>query len=74
MGQNQYLRQNFSIGKQMSAKSGNIQEMENVLGVEREEIVRGFFPYLIFLLYFYCGFLLVCMLVGFLKIAFKFCR
>lgn len=54
----------------MSAKSGNIQEMENVLGVGREEIVRGFFPYLIFLLYFYCGLVGFCWFVcwlGFLK-------
>lgn len=59
MGQNQYLRQNFSIGRQMSAKSGNIQELENVLGVGRGEIVSSFFLFLIFLVYFYCG------LVGF---------
>lgn len=59
MGQNQYLRQNSSIGKHMSAKSGNIQEMENVLGVGRGEIMSGFFPFLIFLVYFHCG------LVGF---------
>lgn len=59
MGQNQYLRQNFSIGKQMSAKSGNIQDMGNVLGVGRGEIMSGFFPFLIFLVYLYCG------LVGF---------
>lgn len=42
MGQN--LRQNFSIGKQILAKSGNIQEMENVLGVGRGEIVSSFIP------------------------------
>lgn len=43
----------------MSANSGNIQEIQNVLGVGREEIMRGFFLCLIFLVYFYCG------LVGF---------
>lgn len=68
MGQNQYLRQNFSIGRQMSAKSGNIQELENVLGVGRGEIVSSFFSLFNF---FWCIFivgllvLLVCMLAEF---------
>lgn len=53
MGQNQYLRQNFSIGKQMLAKSGNVQEMENVLGIGTGEIASSFFP----LKFFWCIFI-----------------
>lgn len=76
MGQNQYLRQNFSIGKQMPAKSGNIQEMENVLGVGRGEVVGVFFPFLKFFIYFYSGLVgFVGLFVGWVFLtAFKFFR
>lgn len=70
MGQNQYLRQNFSIGKRTSAKSGKIQEMENIplLGVGRGgNSGRFFFLFKIFCLFLLWAslVLLVCLLVGF---------